>query len=77
MVGVAVSTLGVVVRFMDDTDDAGETFVVTDVVFTQLLVAPRTEESLGPAIDDAKGNIHEKVKVLCTQPRHPNVIHAT
>jgi len=55
-VGMAVSTLGVVLRFIDDTDDAGESFVLTtDVMLVQLPVAPR--ESLALAIDDAEDSI--------------------
>ena len=58
-VGMAVSTLGVVLRFIDDTDDAGESFVLTtDVMLVQLPVAPRV--SLALAIDDAEDSIWQR-----------------
>ena len=65
-VGMAVSTLGVVLRFIDDTDDAGESFVLTtDVMLVQLPVAPRV--SLALAIDDAEDSIRQrqKLKIQC------------
>ena len=51
MVGVAVSTLGVVVRFIDDTDEAGDIFEVTEAMLPQLPVAPRDAASLVPTSD--------------------------
>ena len=61
MVGVAVSTLGVVVRFIDDTDEAGDIFLVTEVMLPQLPVAPRDAASLVPtsaAVNTKSMHVH-------------------